>query len=91
MVAGGVSDTCSMWRGKQRDGREGNKVKKYLLYLCFTDFSFQISIASLKFSTSQEFKVKINCSKENEKETGREMTSFHILNKPILILTGKGD
>lgn len=58
--------------------------------MCFTDFAFKISVVSLKFTISQLFKVKINGSKENEKETGREMTSFHILNKPILILIGKG-
>lgn len=57
--------------------------------MCFTDFAFEISVASLKFTTSQLFKVKINGSKENEKEI-REMTSFHILNKAILILIGTG-
>ena len=34
--------------------------------MCFTEFSFQILVSSLKFTTSQEFKIKINCSKENE-------------------------
>ena len=66
------------------------ETRQKVAFLHFTDFSFQISVASLNFTTSQEFKVKINCSKENEKETGREMTSFNILNKPILILIGKG-
>lgn len=69
---------------------EEGKSIKVSLYVSFTDFSFQISVSSLKFTTSQNFKVKNNCSKENEKETGRERTSFHILNKPILILTGQG-
>ena len=128
-----LTDWCSLGRGKQcRRRKQG---KRDLLYLCFTDFSFQILVFSLKFTTSQEFKIKINCSKENdwrrkwqstpvfspgkshgqrslagysprgckesdtterlnqqrnEEETGKEMTSFHILNKPNLILIGEG-
>lgn len=55
---------------------EEGKSVKVSLYVSFTDFSFQISVSSLKFTTSQNFKVKNNCSKENEKRNRKRKDIF---------------